>query len=445
VGNIKKLAQFLQKKSIRAETIPDYEKIVVLGVSNKLGITTTDHKKSKDLSKYQLIEESDFAYNPYRINVGFIGLVSDGIRGLVSPAYVVFSTNSKLLTQLLLDFLKSREGLFQIGKYARGTVRKALRFEDLCQIEMPIPSLKIQHNILKKKLSIQSEVKILEDEITSQQILLKKLRQAILQEAIEGKLTVDWRKQNPEVEPASKLLSRIQAEKEHLIKAKKIKKQKPLPLITAEEVPFELPKGWAWCRLGKLLTKMSTGPFGSMLHKSDYVPNGIPLINPTNIRGNSIYPDQKMMIDENTKQRLSKYVLNKGTIVIARRGDLSKCAIIGDKENGWLCGTGSFFLQLSNHLNKKYFIRVFTSSYFQKLLVGNSIGQTMSNLNQKILNEALYALPPFAEQKAIVTKVEKLLTVCDQLEQQINSSQVHTEQLMQSVLKEAFQQTDKQH
>ena len=153
MGIIYKLGSFLQKKSIRAETLPDFEKIDVLGVSNQVGITTTGHKKSKDLSKYQLIEKGDFAYNPYRINVGSIGLVSNGIRGLVSPAYVVFSTNNKkLLPDLLFAFLKSKEGLFKIAKYARGTVRKALRFSDLCQIEMSIPSLKIQQKITEKKI-----------------------------------------------------------------------------------------------------------------------------------------------------------------------------------------------------------------------------------------------------------------------------------------------------
>ena len=221
--DVKKLTTYLKKKSIRAETLHEYEKMVVVGVSNKLGITETDHKKSKDLSKYQLVEPGDFAYNPYRINVGSIGLVPVGVRGLVSPAYVIFSTTDKLISELLLDFLKSSEGLFQIGKYARGTVRKALRFEDLCNIEMPIPTLEKQKNILKKKTSTQFEVEVLERELTYQQTLLKKLRQQILQEAIEGKLTKDWRAENPGIEPASELLKQIQAEKEQLIKDKKTK------------------------------------------------------------------------------------------------------------------------------------------------------------------------------------------------------------------------------
>ena len=138
---------------------------------------------------------------------------------------MLFRTKN-LLPDLLLDFLKSNDGLFQIGKYARGTVRKALRFEDLCQIEMQIPSVEKQHTILKKKKNVDAEINILKIELTHQQTLLKKLRQQILQEAIEGKLTADWRKQNPDVEPASELLKRIQAEKAQLIKDRKNQKTK---------------------------------------------------------------------------------------------------------------------------------------------------------------------------------------------------------------------------
>ncbi len=247
------LADFVEKKSFRAESLSDFESMVVLGVSNKLGITVTDHKKSKDLAKYLLIEEGDFAYNPYRINVGSIGLVPKGIRGLVSPAYVVFSTTDKLIPELLLDFLKSQEGLRQVSKYARGTVRKALRFEDLCQIELPIPTIEVQREILEKRKGIETEINELKSELTHQQTLLKKLRQQILQEAIEGKLTADWRAKNLGIEPTSALLKRIAAEKAQLIKDRKIKAQKPLLPISEEEKPFELPDEWEWCRLDHVI------------------------------------------------------------------------------------------------------------------------------------------------------------------------------------------------
>ena len=95
--------------------------------------------------------------------------------------------------------------------------------------------------------------------------LLKAVKQAILQEAIQGKLTADWRAKHPEtVEGASEPLKRIKAEKEKLIKEKKIRKEKPLPPITEKEIPFELPEGWVWCRLGEVAQHNS----GKTLHKS---------------------------------------------------------------------------------------------------------------------------------------------------------------------------------
>ena len=277
-------------------------------------------------------------------------------------------------------------------------------------------------------------------ELTHQQTLLKKLRQQLLQEAIQGKLTADWRKQNPNTEPASELLKRIQTEKAQLIKDKKIKNQKPLPPINEEEKPFELPDGWVWCRTGVILNKFSTGPFGSMLHKSDYITNGIPLVNPANIVNGNIIPSNKMMINEGTRERLSKYILKTGEFVIARRGDLSKCTVVSNNESGWLCGTGSFFAQSSKYISKDFFIKVYRSVFYQNQLADTSIGQTMANLNQKILNGAMFPLPPLAEQQAIVTKVEKLLTLCDQLEARVNQNQRHAAALMQAVLREAFTQ-----
>ncbi len=321
-----------------------------------------------------------------------------------------------------------------------GAANVALSVAKIKNIEIPLPSIDRQREIVENFKSIAVEENELKIELTLQQTLLKKLRQQILQEAIEGKLTADWRKQNPDVEPASELLARIQAEKAQLIKDKKIRPQKTLPLISEEEKPFELPDGWIWCRMGQLLNKFSTGPFGSMLHKSDYVLNGIPLVNPANIVNGNIVPSSKMMIDKQTRERLSKYILKAGEFVVARRGDLSKCAIVNKQEEGWLCGTGSFFIQPSGFILKKFFIKVYKSLFFQKQLASTSIGQTMPNLNQKILNVAVFPLPPLLEQKAIVNKVEKLLTLCDQLETQITNNQTHAEQLMQAVLKEAFSQ-----
>src|SRR5205814_84561 len=90
-------------------------------------------------------------------------------------------------------------------------------------------------------------------ELTTQQTLITQLRQSILQEAVQGKLI----KQNKNDEPASELLKRIKAEKEKLIKQGKLKKEKPLPPITENEIPYQLPEGWVWCRLGETIELIS--------------------------------------------------------------------------------------------------------------------------------------------------------------------------------------------
>src|SRR5690606_23453331 len=106
-----------------------------------------------------------------------------------------------------------------------------------------------QKEILDQITAIENNHEALISEIDSQETLLTQLRQSILQDAIQGKLTAEWRKQNSDIEPASELLKRIQAEKEQLIKEKKIKEAKPLPKIKEDEIPFEIPESWEWCRM----------------------------------------------------------------------------------------------------------------------------------------------------------------------------------------------------
>lgn len=238
------------------------------------------------------------------------------------------------------------------------------------------------------------------------------LRKSILQAAVQGKLVP----QNPHDEPATKLLERIRRENIQLIKEGKIKKEKTLLPISEEEPPFELPEGWVWCRLGEIAADISTGPFGSMLHKSDYVQDGIPLVNPVNMVAGKIVSSTKMMVSQKTKDKLASYVLNINDIVIARRGDLGRCAIVTARESGWICGTGSFILRLPTDVFLSYFTLFFGTPSSVGQLMKDSVGSTMNNLNHNILNDLLFPLPPLAEQQRIVVAVNGLMALCDELE-----------------------------
>lgn len=238
----------------------------------------------------------------------------------------------------------------------------------------------------------------------------KKLRQKILDLAIRGKLVP----QDPNDEPAYVLLKRIRAEKERLIKEGKIKRSKRLATETSHKE--NLPIGWVCCRFDELCTTFSTGPFGSMVHKSDYVTaEGVPLVNPANIINGEIREEKLMLVNPAKAIELSRYRLCVGDILLARRGDLSKCAIITESETNWLCGTGSFVLHIPFVL-PHYIEAFYSSEYVQSILHRDCVGATMDNLNQGVLGQISFLLPPLAEQKRIVAVINRWFSLIDALE-----------------------------
>ena len=250
----------------------------------------------------------------------------------------------------------------------------------------------------------------------------KALRQKILDLAIRGKLVP----QDPDDEPASVLLERIRQQKQQMVKAGKLKPKdiKDDSVIFVgednlhyekfadgsvkcieDEIPFDLPEGWAWVRLVSLIEAFITGPFGSALHKSDYVADGIPLINPMNITDGKVIPIDKMQVSPETAERLSSFKVAPSDIVIARRGDMGRCAVVQPAQKGWLCGTGSFILRFPAVLCSEYFAVCLRSPYSVELMSGNSIGNTMLNLNQTILKSILIPVPPCTEQNRIINAI----------------------------------------
>lgn len=292
----------------------------------------------------------------------------------------------------------------------KGTVgQQRVKSDVIKNYMVAVPPKEEQQRIIEKIESIFSALDTIDTLQSQYQDNLATLKSKIIDAGIQGKLT----EQLPEDGTAEELYQQIQQEKLALEKAGKIKKAKPLPPISEEEKPFDIPEKWKWVRFSDLMLTISTGPFGSMLHKSDYVNNGIPLINPMNIVGGRIIPSDKMMVSEESRLRLASYVLHEGMIVMGRRGEMGRCAIVNQNENGWLCGTGSFFMEPSNCILVQYVIVLLSTIYAKTYLGGQSIGMTMSNLNHTILTKMPVPLPPLAEQKRIVAKLEELLPLCE--------------------------------
>ncbi|HDI4956196.1 TPA: restriction endonuclease subunit S [Salmonella enterica] len=245
------------------------------------------------------------------------------------------------------------------------------------------------------------------------------LKQTILQLAVMGKLVP----QDPNDEPASELLKRIAQEKAQLVKDGKIKKQKPLPPISDEEKPFELPTGWSLAHFGDIAIEIATGPFGSMIHQSDYIIGGVPLINPSHIVNSKIVIDPAISVSTELAESLSSYKMVAENIVMARRGEMGRCAVVTTKENGYLCGTGSFILKFSDEIDKDYIVELFKTVYVRNYLGGNSVGSTMTNLNHSILNKMPIHLPPVRMQSKIVAAITSFSAYCENLKSQIQFAQ----------------------
>ncbi len=196
--------------------------------------------------------------------------------------------------------------------------------------------------------------------------------------------------------------------------------------------------GWAAARISQILLELQTGPFGSSLHQSDYQLGGVPVINPASIKNERLVPIEGMAVGAATVKRLGTFKLHAGDIIMGRRGEMGRCAVVTQKEDGWLCGTGSLILRLPDCLCPRFLVTVIGSPFVRKYLGGSAIGITMQNLNQSILFNLVIGIPPLAEQHRIVAKVDELMALCDRLEAQLTTSQTESRCLLEAVLHEAL-------
>jgi len=267
---------------------------------------------------------------------------------------------------------------------------------------------------------------------------IDRLRQTLLSLAVSGKLVP----QDQRDEPASQLLMRINEEKTQLANQGIIGRPKPVIPANASELQFSLLPGWAPARIGQVILEMQTGPFGSALHQSDYQKGGIPVINPASIKDGCLVPIESMAVGPATLERLASFKLRAGDIVIGRRGEMGRCAVVTEREEGWLCGTGSLILRLASCVCARFFVMLIGSPQVRKYLGGSAVGATMQNLNQSILLALVIGLPPHAEQRRIADRVDELMRLCDELEARITSDVEVGRRLLEAVLSKALEITE---
>ncbi len=406
------------------------------------------YEESPSLEKYEL-KESDIIIALTGGTIGKLGIVQAGLGKLYLNQRV---GKFEILNQEEFE----KEYIYWIARGVEGIVKNLawgaaipnVSPKHIEELNFPIPTKDIQKDIIRFlndlrngivadetyfDSEIENEIKIIQqnqvkarevqDELSHQLTLLENLNQAILQEAVQGKLVP----QDPNDEPAGELLKRIKAEKTKLGK-----KEKPLPPIQSEEIPFEIPENWVWCRLIDVGTTQ-TGTTPPTANK-EFFGKDIPFIKPADISLSGIDYENEGL----TLAGLEKGVLIKADslMMVCIGGSTGKsnytnrdvsCNQQINAIKG-LCGVSGQFLQ--------YFLQ---SPYFQKAIWAKSSGGTTPIVNKSKWESIPIPLPPLSEQKRIVAEIEKQFAKTKQLKEYIIANQQATEQLLKALLHQAFE------
>ncbi len=398
------------------------------------------------------------------------------ISGCIHDGWLVLRTPEEDLNKIFLcNLFMSTYAKKAFIDAASGAVVQNLNADKVKLLAIPLPPLAEQHRIVAKvdelmHLCDQLEQQT-EDSITAHQTLVEtllatltssenteafnqswariaehfdtlfttehsidQLKQTVLQLAVMGKLVP----QDPNDEPASVLLEKIATEKEQLIKDKKIKKQKPLPAITEDEKLLELPSGWEVVRLDDICFGITSGstPPKDMFHEN----SGVPYLKVYNIRNQKIDFEYKSQFVDSAYHlsKLTRSILYPGDVVMNIVGPpLGKIAIIPSNYPEWNCNQAIvFFRPLEQKLNSYIYTYLTAGTFINAIELIGTAGQ--DNISVTKSRSIIFPMPPLAEQHRIVTKVDELITLCDQLKSSLNEVQSIQLHLADTIVEQAI-------
>ena len=180
------------------------------------------------------------------------------------------------------------------------------------------------------------------------------------------------------------------------------------------------------------LADIKIGPFGSLLHKEDYIENGNPVVNPSHIVNGNIVVDSRLTISNEKYEELAAYKLEIGDVVLGRRGEMGRCAVV--QKEGFLCGTGSVIIRTKGEVTSDYIQQIISFPTFKRTIEDMAVGQTMPNLNVPIVSNFLITKPPVEIQKRYYDFVEQV----DKSKLAIQQSLDELETLKKSLMQQYF-------
>ena len=380
ISRIKDLFEI--RKRIAGELGHDVLSITQSGLRVK-DIESNEGQQAMDYSKYQLVYPGDFAMNHMDLLTGWIDIASQS--GVTSPDYRVFATrdlgsiDARFFLRVLQMAYTARQ-FYPFGQGSSQLGRWRLPTDAFNAFPLPVPPATEQAAIATFLDQETAKVDALVTEQERLIALLKEKLQAVISHAVAKGLNTDAATKDSGIEWLG-----------------------------------EIPANWEIVNLARIAPLIQTGPFGRQLHAEDYVEDQFPVINPSNLRNGFIVANPKNTITEKMALSLGQHRLSAGEIVLARRGEMGRCAVVSEDQAGWICGTGCLRISLNGAALARFIATFLGTPFVVEKLKLNSVGATMDNLNASIVSKILVPLPPVEEQQQIVNSIGAIASHFDAL------------------------------
>ena len=337
-------------------------------------------------------------------------------NGISTPEIVPFSMYGKINPEYIVVVLTCPHVDFAINSVTYGVKMPRVGTETMCNLLVPLPPLAEQKRIVAKIEELLPYIDRYEKAWSKLEDFNKRfpgdMQKSVLQMAIQGKLV----EQRPEEGTGEELYRQIQAEKQSLIKSGKIKKEKPLPEISEDEIPFDIPVNWIWVRFSEIAEFLNGDRGINYPKRSEYVTNGVPWINTGHITADGFLDTSTMnYITEEKYNSLRNGKIKSGDLVYCLRGaTFGKVARVEPYPKGAIASSLMIIRMISRDLREYILTYLKSPLAYQQLHLYNN-GSAQPNLAAKDVAKYLIPLPPLAEQKRIVQKLEQILPLCERL------------------------------
>lgn len=432
-----KIGDFLTEREGRYK--PNNESVANLKRLEKIDFSGTVHISEKPSKTDMIIvHPGDLVISGINVSKGAITVYKGS-----EPVAATIHYSSYIFNDSIVDldyfkfFVKSPAFIETLKQQVKGGIKTEIKPKTFLLLEIMLPDLETQKGIVKKLSKELETVSILQNEIESQKEYTKQLRKNILQDAIEGKLTADWRAQHPVIKgnpdyDAEALFEKIQKGKEN---SKKEKLQDP---IFTEEL--NIPSNWKYPSLFEITKQITDGTHMT----PNYVENGEVFLSAQNVKPFQFIPENHKFV---SKADFDTYRNNRtpeiNDILMARVGaGIGEAAVIDQSLEFAFYVSLCLIKTFSEYTNPNYLVCVLNSAYGTNYSKNNisSTGSSAGNYNLGHIRSLKIPFPPLAEQNEIVNVIESQFDKVDKLELQIQERETYTKQLMQSILKNAFEE-----